>query len=136
VTIRQFKTEQRIQVAFSFRGVECRELLPPRPITQTTVNIAGGLRAEIRRRISEGTFLYADYFPDSSRAKQFDAGGQRIMVRKLLDKQLEVYERQVQNKTLSPSTYDGYAKAINSERMKAWTVWPSAMPPPASCATG
>lgn len=120
VTIRSFKTEQRIQIAFSFRGVECRELLPPRAITQTSINIAAGLRAEIRRRISEGSFVYADYFPDSSRAKQFDAVGQRIMVRKLLDKQLEVYERQVQNKTLSPSTYDGYAKAINSERMKYW----------------
>lgn len=120
VTVRTFKTEQRIQIAFSFRGVECRELLSPRPITQTSLNIAGGLRAEIRRRIAEGTFVYADYFPDSRRAPQFDAGGLRIMVRKLLDKQLEVYERQVLNKTLSPSTYDGYAKAINSERMKFW----------------
>lgn len=120
VIVRTFKTERRIQIAFSFRGIECRELLPPRPITQTSVNIAGGLRAEIQRRIAEGTFVYADYFPDSDRAKQFDASGARIMVRKLLDKQLEVYERQVENKTLSPSTFDGYSKAINSERMKFW----------------
>lgn len=120
VIVRTFKTERRIQIAFSFRGIECRELLPPRPITQTSVNIAGGLRAEIQRRIAEGTFVYADYFPDSDRAKQFDATGARIMVRKLLDKQLEVYERQVENKTLSPSTFDGYSKAINSERMKFW----------------
>ena len=118
--IRQFKTEQRFQVAFSFRGMQCRELLSPRPITQTSANIAGGLRAEILRRISEGTFNYTDYFPDSDRAKQFDATGQRILVRKLLIKQLEVYEHQVKNQTLSPSTYDGYAKAINSERMKFW----------------
>ncbi len=107
-------------MAFSFRGIECRELLPPRPITQTSVNIAGGLRAEVLRKIAEGAFVYADYFPDSERARQFDAGGRRIMVRKLLTAQLESYERQVKNKTISPSTYEGYAKAINSERMKFW----------------
>jgi integrase len=120
VSIRTFKTEQRIQLAFSFKGVECRELLPPRPITKTSVDIASGLRAEIQRRIAEGTFHYPDYFPDSERAKQFDVGGRRIMLRQLLNKQLEVYEHQVKNQTLSPSTLEGYAKAINSERMKVW----------------
>jgi len=120
VSIRSFKTEQRLQLAFSFKGVECRELLPPRPITKTAVDIAGGLRAEIQRRIAEGTFHYPDYFPSSERAKQFDAGGQRIMVRKLLDKQLEVYERQVKNGTLSPSTLEGYQKVILSKRMQFW----------------
>lgn len=120
VTIRTFRTEQRIQVAFSFRGVECRELLPPRPITQTSANIAGGLRAEVLRKIAEGTFHYADYFPDSPRAKQFDIAGKRIMMRALLTAQLESYERQVKNKTLSPSTFEGYSKAIKCERMKFW----------------
>ena len=120
ISIRKFKTVESIQLAFSFRGAQCREVLSPRAITQTSVNIAGGLRAEILRRIDEGTFVYADYFPNSERAKQFDAGGQRIMVRKLLDRQLEIYEHQVLNKNLSPSTYEGYAKAINSERMKFW----------------
>ncbi|MCU7372797.1 DUF3596 domain-containing protein [Paucibacter sp. O1-1] len=62
VSIRTFKTEQRIQLAFSFRGVECRELLSPRPVTQTSVNLAGGLRAEIQNKIAAGTFHYADYF--------------------------------------------------------------------------
>lgn len=120
VKIREFKTERRLQIAFSFRGIECRELLPPRPITQTAATLAGGLRAEILRKISEGTFHYAEYFPDSPRAKQFDVAGKRIMVRALLTAQLESYERQVKNKTLSPSTFEGYAKAINSERMKYW----------------
>jgi len=124
VRIRELVTGDRIQVAFSFRGVECRELLPQRAITQTSVNLAGGLRAEILRRIGEGSFVYADYFPDSERAKQFDAAGHRIMVHKLLGKQLEVYEQQVKNKTLSPSTFEGYAKAINSERMKFWNDVP------------
>jgi integrase len=120
ITIRDFKHERRIQIAFSFRGVECRELLPPGPITKSALVHAQGLRAEILRKISAGTFHYPDYFPESPRAKQFDVGGRRIMVRALLDQQLEVYRRQVANGTLSPSTLEGYEKAINSERMKYW----------------
>lgn len=115
-----FQQQRRIQIAFSFRGVECRELLPLGPVTQAAITYAAGLRAEVLRKIAAGTFHYPDYFPSSPRARQFDAGGRRIMVRALLDTQLEVYERQVANGTLKPSTLEGYAKAINSERMKFW----------------
>lgn len=120
VSIRQFKHEQRIQVAFSFRSVECRELLPPGPITQGAITHASGLRAEILRKVALDAFHYTDYFPNSERARQFDVGGRRIMMRTLLDTQLEVYERQVETGTLAASTLDGYAKAIKSERMKFW----------------
>lgn len=120
VTVRQFKTERRIQLAFSFRGVECRELLPPQPITQTALNHAGGLRAEIQRHVAGDTFDYAKYFPTSPRAKQFGPGGRRVLVRSLLDDQLEKYRRQVENGQLAKSTLEGYEKAINSERMKFW----------------
>ncbi|MCU7372796.1 site-specific integrase [Paucibacter sp. O1-1] len=41
-------------------------------------------------------------------------------MRSLLQTQLATYETQVKNGTLSPSTYDGYRKAINGERMKFW----------------
>jgi integrase len=119
VSIRQFKTERRIQVAFSFRGTECRELLPPGPITQSALTFASGLRSEVLRKIAEGLFHYPDYFPHSARAKQLDSG-RRTSMRTLLDKQLELYERQHANGALSPSTLDGYRKAINSERMKFW----------------
>jgi integrase len=121
VSIREdFKDGQRIQIAFSFRGVECRELLPPGPITKSAITYAGGLRAEIVRKISDDQFHYPEYFPNSDRAKQFDVGGRRIMLRKLLDDQLDVYRRQVANGKLSPSTLEGYEKAINSERMRYW----------------
>lgn len=123
VTVRQFKTGRRIQVAFSFRGVECRELLPPQPITQTALNHAGGLRAEIQRHIAGGTFDYAKYFPSSERARQFAPGGSRIEMRKLLEDQLESYRRQVENGKLAKSTLEGYEKAINSERMQYWHAY-------------
>ena len=120
VAIREFKHERRIQIAFSYRGVECRELLAPGPITQTAVNYAAGLRAEVVRKVATDEFHYPDYFPSSPRAGQFDIGGKRIMLSDKLQAQLENYERQVKNGQLSPSTYDGYAKAINSERMAHW----------------
>jgi integrase len=84
------------------------------------VNYAAGVRAEVNRKIANNEFHYADYFPSSPRAAQFDIGGQRIMLGDKLQAQLETYERQVKNGQLSPSTYEGYAKAINSERMAHW----------------
>lgn len=118
VKLREFTHEERIQIAFSYRGVECRELTPPGPVTQTTVNLAGGLRNEIQRRISEKTFVYADYFPDSPRAQQFDSVGRRVMLVDRLRLIEEAYERQVKNKNMSPSTLNGYSKAIHSDRMQ------------------
>lgn len=127
ISIRQFKTEQRLQIAFSYKGIECRELLPPCPVTQTTVNLAGGKRAEILNRIAESEsgraiFIYAEYFPLSPRAEQFDSTGRRVMLEKLLQKSLEAYELQVNNGNMAKSTLDGYRKAINSERIKAFAA--------------
>jgi integrase len=122
ISIREFKHEQRIQIAFSYKGTECRELIPPGPLTQTTVNLAGGKRHEIQRRIAENTFIYADYFPDSPRAQQFDLGGTRVMLEARLRLTEEAYERQVANEKMSPSTLAGYVKAIHSERMRTFVA--------------
>ncbi|MRD49274.1 DUF3596 domain-containing protein [Caenimonas koreensis DSM 17982] len=117
VTVRDFKHERRIQIAFSYQGVECRELLPPKPVTQTSVSQAGGLRAEIVRRVAEKTFVYTEYFPDSPRAAQFAPTGLRVLLDDRLRLTEEAYERQVANGKMSPSTLAGYVKAIHSERM-------------------
>jgi integrase len=129
LSIRQFKHELRIQIAFSYRGIECRELEPPGPITKTAITLAAGRRAEILRKISNDTFVYADYFPASPRALQFGAGGTRITIDKRLQSQLETYERQVANGTMSPSTLDGYRKAITSARMAHWKGKPLTIAP-------
>lgn len=120
VTIREFKTDRRLQVAFSFGGIECRELMPPGPITQTSANQAGGLRAEIMRKISLGTFAYHEYFPDSKRAQRWTAHSHSTTVRDLLDKQSNIYEAQRLAGNLAASTVDGYIKAIRSRRMTYW----------------
>jgi integrase len=120
---RQFETEERIQIAFTYKGVECRELMPPGTVTQTAVNLAAGKRAEIQNKIAQAemglaVFLYADYFPNSPRAAQFDSTGRRVMLAALLQKTLEAYEQQVKNGKMAKSTLDGYTKAVNSKRMQ------------------
>ncbi len=123
VKLRQFQTEERIQIAFTYKGVECRELMPPCPITQTAVNLAAGKRAEIQNKIAQAElglaiFLYAEFFPNSPKAAQFDSTGRRVMLSALLQKTLEGYELQVKNGKMALSTLDGYRKAVNSKRMK------------------
>lgn len=120
IKVREFEHKKRIQIAFTFKGVECRELLSPRPITTREIDYAVGLRAEILRKIKDDVFHYPDFFPDSPRADRFVVGASRVLIGTLLDKQQQIYERQVQLKRLSPSTVEGYVKAMNSERMKHW----------------
>ncbi|WP_074921451.1 site-specific integrase [Delftia lacustris] len=118
VTVREFATGSRIQIAFTYEGRECREMLPVGPVNKSSIQRAAVLREDIRAKIKSGDFDYAEHFPDSPRAgvSRKKAG----LMRALLQKQLETYERQVQNGQLSPSTYNGYAKVINGERMKHW----------------
>lgn len=118
VMIRDQATGPRIQIAFSWMGKQCRELLPPAPINKGSIQYASNLRSEIRRKITDGTFKYGDYFPESPRAAMVRPNQQRVGV--LLERQRDTYERQVKNGKLSPSTFAGYAKAISSERMKRW----------------
>lgn len=120
VKLREFASESRIQIAFSFRDTECRELMPPGPITQAAINAAHGLRAEIRRKIELGTFVYAEYFPESPRAQAFGRSGRRVKMSDLLDEQDKRYKARVDNGTLAASSYDGYTKAIHSDRMAFW----------------
>ena len=120
ISIREFKHEKRIQIAFSYRGAECRELLPPCTITKSALVYASGLRMEIQRKISDDKFIYADYFPGSVRALQAEGGKQLVRIGYLLEQQVETYRRQVKSGQLSPSTLEGYEKAINSERMQHW----------------
>ena len=116
--IRQFVAGDRIQVAFTWNDQECRELLPPCPINKSSIQRAAILREEVRRKISDGTFVYADYFPDSPRAKVSIKDAQLMEV--LLQRQLETYEKQVQNGQMAKSSYRGYAKAVTGERMRRW----------------
>ena len=121
VLIRTMKSAERLQIAFTWMGKECRELLPPCTINKASIQYADNLRREIKRKIADGSFEYSEYFPDSPRAKKVAPSAE--LMEDLLAKQLVVYERQVQNSQLSPSTYRGYYKSLTGERMRHWRGW-------------
>lgn len=98
------------QIAFSFRGVECRELLS---LDESKANdkYCERLRSEIVRRIDIGTFNYLEYFPESKRAAVFG-----LITKKLSGKvgpALKAYKTRSE-KVHTHSTYDGYRKSIDN----------------------
>ena len=118
VKIRPLVTGDRLQIAFTWEGQECRELLALCPINKSSIARAASLRDEIRRKIKEGSFVYGDYFPESPRAASPLKSS--TLMESLLQKQLDTYARQVTNGQMSPSTFNGYAKAVTGERMRRW----------------
>lgn len=101
--------KQAYRVAFSFRGVQCRELLSL-PHSKANETYCARLRAEILGKIERNDFKYTDYFPDSPRAAVFGLGVGRG--RKLRD-YLEAY-RDRTAKTLELSTWNGYRRDVDN----------------------
>lgn len=125
VRIRQLKDGPRLQIAFSYRGEECRELLPPGKITKGYMDYAAGLRSEIRRKITDGTFVYRTQFPESAMAAKLEPAdvvpaAVKLLLGTLLDRQLALYEKQAENGSMSGSTLLGYAKAIKNKLKPRW----------------
>lgn len=118
VLIRELAGCSRIQIAFTWNGIQCRELMPPCTINKSSIAYAVNLRGEIRRKIADGTFDYADYFPESQRAQKPKVDSELMEV--MLDKQLALYKKQVENGQMSPATLRGYAKSLTGERMRRW----------------
>lgn len=96
-------------MAFSFKGVQCREILNL-PGTKANLLYAERLRAEILGKIERGQFLYNEYFPDSPRCRVFGHTGKEDQTIKEL---LEGYRDRTKT-TLAPSTWTGYRKAIDN----------------------
>jgi integrase len=109
ITIISRKHKEVIQIAFSFRGAQCREIvdLPP---TKANLAFAGRLRSEIKSRIERGLFRYDDYFPDSPRCKVFGHSSGKTTLIKVL---LTDYKNR-SKASLQPSTWNGYRKAIDN----------------------
>jgi integrase len=98
-----------IRIAFSYLGVQCREIvdLPP---TKPNLLYADRLRAEILGKIERGQFRYDDYFPQSAKCKVFGhSAGKTTLVRDVL---LDYKKRS--KEVLQPSTWNGYRKAIDN----------------------
>lgn len=119
VTIREYESGRAIYIAFSYQGVECREALAV-PVTAGAIKYAASLRDEIRRKVRDGTFVYTDYFPNSKRAGKFGPSPARVTLGDLLRAQLRTYQQACANGNISPSTLDGYRKAIEGKLLRQW----------------
>jgi len=125
VTIRHLKDGPRLQIAFSYQGQQCREALPPCKLTKANMEYAAGLRAEIKRKIRDGTFRYRDYFPNSPMAARLEPDstathGNRLLLGTLLTQQQALYQKQAENGVISASTLLGYDKAIRLCLLPRW----------------
>jgi integrase len=94
-----------IQIDFYLDGKRCRETLKLPP-TKANLLHAANTKAAIQRDIALGKFRYADYFPDSKRARQGSRSSNQT-VKDALDSFLEASRR-----TSEYSTYRDYKSAV------------------------
>lgn len=99
-----------IRIGFTFDGEYVKERLTANgqalPPTPKNIAYAERVAATVRDRIRHGTFVLADFFPDSPRAA--GAKQEKLTVSKLA----ELYLASVEG--LSPATVSQYANAINN----------------------
>jgi integrase len=108
VEVRYWSKSRSIRVIFWYKGIECRETLKLEP-TKSNIKYAERLRGEILNAIALGTFNYADYFPQSKRARLFG----HIWIKATVGELLADYMA-IAAKTLEPSTVNGYRKICDA----------------------
>ena len=64
VTIRRGKNSESLQIAFTYRSIQCRESLHM-PATAGNIRYADRLRNEVLAEIERDTFNYQKKFPES-----------------------------------------------------------------------
>lgn len=97
-----------IEISFNYKGTRCRERLKLKP-TPANIKKAEIFRASVLQAIYEGTFVYHESFPDSTRVKEFaEQPGDVQTTADYLDDWLEGKKDHVK-----ASTYDGYRMAVN-----------------------
>jgi len=108
-------SKRSVEIDFYFRGVRCRERLklPPTPANR---RYAANLKAEIENHIARGTFNYADFFPDSRRARILSKRrGDVVNLREALRRYIDSSE-----KALQRSTWLDYKGAVETHLIPAF----------------
>ncbi len=104
--VRQVSTSS-YEISFQLNGVRCRERirLPP---SKANLNYLVNYRAEIHNAIERGTFDYAEFFPDSPRARSLSKSpGRAIPISEALDAWLDRVESE-----LEKSTFRDYKRSV------------------------
>ncbi|HGE2385983.1 TPA: DUF3596 domain-containing protein [Klebsiella oxytoca] len=106
VTIRKHRNGETINITFTYKRVKCREPLSNLDVTPKNIKYAERTLGEIYNKIERGTFVYAEFFPRSTRLKIFGNASTGKTVKIYLDEYLVICE----TRKLSPSTIVGYKK--------------------------
>lgn len=110
ITIRQYKNCSTLVVTFTYKGVLCREPLPRLEANAKGIKYAERLLGEIKNQISDDSFDFSKYFPNSRKLALFGMVKKNKSVRDYLDEYLEICK----NRKLSPSTINGYEKCVSA----------------------
>jgi len=110
VTVRKHSQGETINITFTYKGVKCREPLSNLEVNNKNLKYAERTLGEIHNKIERGTFVYAEYFPRSSRLKLFGNAAIGKTVKIYLDEYLDICA----TRQLSPSTINGYRKCCNA----------------------
>lgn len=111
VTIRKRNsTFDCYQVAFTYKGIECREQVKIE-VTPKNTKYVTNLLGEIQNKIHLQVFNYADYFPDSPKLKFF---GQVVDRTKNVKDYMDEYIAACKKRGLSPSSINGYQKLVQA----------------------
>ncbi|EMG7937951.1 site-specific integrase [Enterobacter hormaechei] len=129
VTIRKHRNGETINITFTYKGVKCREPLSNLEVTPKNIKYAERTLGEIYNKIERGTFVYAEYFPRSTRLKIFGNAAAGKTVKMYLDEYLVICE----TRKLSPSTIGGYKKCRSA--LSALHMFPASELTPAALKT-
>ncbi|MEM7706558.1 MAG: DUF3596 domain-containing protein [Pseudomonadota bacterium] len=109
VTVRRYSSgKTAIRIAFTYRGVECKETLRLKP-TRANIRFAETQKALIDAEIAKGTFRYDEFFPDSPKCALFGQAPSQKTMDELFDEWLLDVERAV-----SYSTFRSYRSALRA----------------------
>lgn len=129
VTIRKHRNGETINITFTYKGVKCREPLSNLDVTPKNIKYAERTLGEIHNKIERGTFVYAEYFPRSTRLKIFGNAATGKTVKMYLDEYLVICE----TRKLSPSTIGGYKKCRSA--LSSLHIFPASELTPAALKT-
>jgi len=132
VTIRRHESgEESIQVAFSYRGQQCRETLRGRKPTKTNVEYASRLLGKINLEIENGEFEYSKTFPRSKRAALFAQVGDSQTIEQLMKLYAKSQESQMTHSSwvtmnsmietrINPGLGKLLVKDVTTDQIAAW----------------
>lgn len=102
INVREYPSGKKsIIIHFMYRGVECRETLKGIEVTKGNLKYAAGMKMEIEKKIAINSFFYADYFPNSARAKLFGHVISKITIAALLDEFISTAEKSMEESSLA-----------------------------------